>query len=415
MEAWKLRLLVGLEQHFLAATDGCIYAPGPEKYEFWQPFLEAFEEITVLARVKETGAVMPIEQRADGPSVTFCRLSDYVGPWEYLRNLGRLRSAVRRAVADADAYILRVPGAIGDLAIHEVRHLGRVYAVEVVGDPWDALSTGSLRTPLRPMYRRLWTRNLRRHCREAVAVHYVTRHTHQKRYPAGAKAYSCAFSDVFLAGNLADARMIERRKERIREVGTKSGRPAQLGFVGSMGVYYKGADVLLKAIAICLGEGVRLEAHLIGDGRVRPQFEVLSAKLGISKQIHFHGQLPAGKAVFDFLDSIDLFVMPSRVEGLPRAMVEAMARGCPCIGSAVGGIPELLPPEALVPPSDERELARTIRRFVSSHDFMSYMVERNSHVAQAFRPELLQEECRCFLSEVRSRSVAANSGTLVHA
>ena len=73
----------------------------------------------------------------------------------------------------------------------------------------------------------------------------------------------------------------------------------------------------------------------------------------------------------------------------------------------VGGIPELLPPEALIPPSDERQLAATVFRFVSNRDLSSRMIEQNVNVAYTFRPEALEEARRCFLSEVRVRSIAA--------
>jgi len=140
---------------------------------------------------------------------------------------------------------------------------------------------------------------------------------------------------------------------------------------------------------------------------LRLQFEAMVRRLGISQCVQFHGQVPHGKAVFEFLDSIDIFVMPSRTEGLPRSMLEAMARGCPCIGSAVGGIPELLAPEALIPPADEGQLAAAIRRFISNWDLLSRMIEHNIKIARTFQPEALEQAQRYFLSEVRSRSVAA--------
>ena len=74
----------------------------------------------------------------------------------------------------------------------------------------------------------------------------------------------------------------------------------------------------------------------------------------------FLGQLPAGEMVRAQLDKADLFILPSKTEGLPRALVEAMARALPCIGTTVGGIPELLPSEDLVPPGDVKALAETI-------------------------------------------------------
>jgi glycosyltransferase involved in cell wall biosynthesis len=402
-----MRVLVALEHHFLSAADGCIYTSGPPNYAFWKRYLGAFGEVMVLARVGQTTESMPSEQRADGPGVTFWRLPDYTGPAEYLRKLVQLRSAIRKAVGHSDAYILRLPGAIGNLAASEIRRQGRGYAVEVVGDSWDVFSPGAIRTPLRPLYRRLFARSLRRNCSEAVAASYVTRSTLQARYPARAGAYVCGISDVLLGKNIADTGMIEKRKQRAGEVTERLRRPALLGFIGTLAVNYKGVDTLLKAVAICQQAGLDVKAHLLGDGRLRAEFEAMARDLGISKCVEFHGQVPAGKAVFEFLDSIDIFVMPSRHEGLPRAMVEAMARGCPCIGSTVGGIPELLAAEALIPPSDERQLAAAIRRFISDRDLMSRMIDHNVKVAQTFQPEALEEAQRRFLSEVRARSIAA--------
>ena len=410
-----MRLLIALEQRFLRARDGHIYTAAPPRYEFWQQYLHTFEEVVVLARVGDTMQVQPAPQRADGPGVIFWDLPNYFGPMEYLRNLVRLRFRIRRAVAGCDAYILRLPGAIGDLAAHEIRRLGREYGVEVLGDPWDVFSPGAVRTPLRPLYRRLLTRSLLRNCRQAAVAAYVTKQTLQRRYPARAGAYTCSFSDVALGGRQVDVETIAKRKRRAHELAAGIGGPVRLGFAGSLEMHYKGADILVKAVAICLRQGLAVEAHLAGDGRSRSQFESLARELGIVQSVHFHGQLPAGEAVFDFLDSIDIFVMPSRTEGLPRALVEAMARGCPCIASAVGGIPELLAPEALVPPADEGQLAAAIRRFVGDRELLLRMIERNLEVAKAYRPEMLKEtRCR-FLHEVRARAAAARQGSIAPA
>jgi len=401
-----MKLLIALEQRFLRAPDGHIYTAAPPRYAFWRQYLHTFEEIVVLARVGDTAQPQPAQQRADGPRVTFWRLPNYFGPMEYLRNLVRLRFEIRKAVAGCDAYILRLPGAIGDLTAHAIRRLGREFAVQVLGDPWEVFSPGAVRTPLRPLYRRLMTRNLLRNCSQAAAASYVTRQTLQRRYPAGVGAYTCSFSDVALGGRLADVETIAKRKRRAHELAAGGRRPVRLGFAGSLELHYKGADVLIKAVAACLRQGLAVEAHLAGEGRSRPQFEQLARELGIMKCVHFYGQLPAGEAVFEFLDSVDIFVMPSRTEGLPRALVEAMARGCPCIASAVGGIPELLVPEALVPASDELQLAAAIGRFVWDRELLLRMIEHNVAVAQAYRPELLAETRGRFLNVVRARAAA---------
>ena len=106
------------------------------------------------------------------------------------------------------------------------------------------------------------------------------------------------------------------------------------------------------------------------------------------------------------LDLADLFVLPSYQEGLPRAMVEAMARSLPCIGSTVGGIPELLQPEDMVPPGDAVALANKIREVVTDRDRMARMSARNLEKAKDYRNEVLQERRNEFYRYVREQTEA---------
>jgi glycosyltransferase involved in cell wall biosynthesis len=133
----------------------------------------------------------------------------------------------------------------------------------------------------------------------------------------------------------------------------------------------------------------------------------LARRLGLAGHARFVGALPPAEAVYRFLDDIDLFVLPSRTEGLPRSLIEAMARGCPCIGSTVGGIPELLPPEDMVPPGDADALARKIFEVPGDTDRMERMARRNWETAKQYLPEVLQARRRTFYRKVRELAEAA--------
>jgi L-malate glycosyltransferase len=89
---------------------------------------------------------------------------------------------------------------------------------------------------------------------------------------------------------------------------------------------------------------------------------------------------------------------------LPRAMVEAMARALPCIGSSVGGVPELLPPEDLVVPGDVNALATKIREIVTDPERLAQMSARNLATAQAYRDEVLAVQRTDFYRYVRDRT-----------
>lgn len=402
-----MKLLVALEHHFRRGPDGHIYAQGAPNYAFWRRYVEVFEEVVVLARVGEGGEALAPEARAYGPGVTFWPLPDYLGPWQYLRRLPALKASVRKAVRACDAYILRVPGLVGRLAWYEIKRLGRPYAVEVVGDPWDAFAPGTMPGLFRPVYRRVTAHNLRKVCRNASAAAYVTREALQRRYPPAKNAFATHYSSVELSGAFASHQHLAERTNRLQELAGGSGggaRPICLGFVGSLAHLYKGPDTLLHAASLCLRKGIELEIQMVGDGRYRAAMEELARRLGLDKHARFLGRLLPGQAIYDFLDKIDLFVMPSRQEGLPRAMLEAMARGCPCIGSTVGGIPELLTADDMVPPDDPDALAARIAEVASDPERMQRMGERNRGTAREYWPEVLAARRAAFYQTVREKT-----------
>ncbi|MEM7587711.1 MAG: glycosyltransferase, partial [Acidobacteriota bacterium] len=101
------------------------------------------------------------------------------------------------------------------------------------------------------------------------------------------------------------------------------------------------------------------------------------------------------------LDQAHLFLLPSHSEGLPRSLVEAMARALPCIASPAGGIPSLLAPEDLVPAGDAAGLAAKILDVVRDPNRLSAMSRRNLETVQAFEASHLTRRRAPFLAEVR--------------
>jgi glycosyltransferase involved in cell wall biosynthesis len=179
-------------------------------------------------------------------------------------------------------------------------------------------------------------------------------------------------------------------------------KPIELVTVGSLEQPYKGVDVLITAIAKCIAAGRDIRLTIVGEGRYRTSLEQLAQQLGIGNSVRLTGQLTSSQAVRGVLDNSDLFVLASRTEGLPRAMIEAMARGLPCIGTRVGGIPELLEPNELVPPNDADALASKIAEMLSRPDHMMHLSARNLEIARGYRAELLDARRKQFFEHIRS-------------
>jgi glycosyltransferase involved in cell wall biosynthesis len=374
-----LDVVVVLEYRFDRTPDGAVWTQTGCSYPFWQRYLTVFGGVRVVARVRDVERVAGKSDRVDGPGVAVAAVPYYIGPRQYLAVAKKVRQAIRSVVGDNDdAVLLRVPSQLATVVMPHVRRRGRPYGVEVLGDPFDVFAPGAVRHPLRPFFRWWFTRQLRRQCAGACAALYVTRQTLQRRYPC--PGYSVGVSDVELPeAAFVAAPRAPRPDPRRRRIVT----------VGSLAQLYKGPDVLIDAVAACVRGGMDVEVVFIGDGKHRPELEQRAAERSIADRTTFLGQLQAGEAVRAELDRSDLFVLPSRTEGLPRAMIEAMARGLPCIGSSVGGIPELLPPEALVAPGDADDLARKITSVLADPDKMAEMSAANLALARTYRDEVL--------------------------
>jgi glycosyltransferase involved in cell wall biosynthesis len=387
--------LVATSSHrFQITPDGAVWTATQFAYPVWARFLEVFDSVRVLARARPAPSAPAGWLRADGDRVTFAPMPDFVGPWQYFLQARTVRRALHAAVGPADAVLLHGPG-IFEHALEStlLRPTGRPFAVEVVTDPYDMFAPGSVRHVLRPFFRWWLPRVLRRLCRNAVAAAYVTKEALQRRYPC--PNHSAAFSDVELAeSSLAEAPRPPRPEQRAW----------RLVMVGGLAQLYKAPHVLIDAVAECVAGGLGLTLTFIGDGRYRPRLEAQAAAHGLGERVQFLGQLPAGAAVRAQLDQADLFVLPSFQEGLPRAMVEAMARALPCVGSTVGGIPELLAAEDLVPPGGRRALAAKIREVVTDPARLARMSARNLETAKQYTEAALHGPRVAFLQYLRDRT-----------
>lgn len=129
-----------------------------------------------------------------------------------------------------------------------------------------------------------------------------------------------------------------------------------VGWVGRL-TSEKGADVLLDAVAR-LGH-LPLQVAIVGDGRDRTDLEDRARRLGIKPRVIWCGTVPDAWRLFH---ALDVYVLSSRTEGTPIALLEAMSARIPIIATAVGGVPDVVGPgEALlVRPEDPLSLADAI-------------------------------------------------------
>ncbi len=386
-------VVVTVEQRFCGTPDGKVWTQTTFPYSFWKRYSEVFDNVRVLARVQPVESVPSDWKSADGEGVSFIWIPYYIGPWQYLLRSRQVKHTVRNAVASKDAVILRVSSQIATCLQPYLYKKGHPYAVEVVADPYDVFAPGSIKHPLRPYFR--WTSwsQLKQECAKAVAAAYVTKDALQRRYPC--PNHQAGISDVVLP----EWAIVNQPRSKLKEK-----RTLNLIFVGTLAQLYKAPDILISAVDKCVEKGLDIKLTIVGDGQYRKELEAQAARLIDKDRVCFLGQLPSGDAVRTELDRADLFILPSHQEGLPRAMVEAMARGLPCIGSTVGGIPELLSSEDMVLPNDAIGLASKICEIVTDPERMNQMSIRNLETAKGYTDEKLHGLRNGFYRYVREQT-----------
>lgn len=388
-QALSQPVVVVLEQRFAQTPDGQVWTPATNAYGFWQRYLEVFDCVKVVARVNPVEQVPSQWKRADGPQVSFAAVPYYVGPVQYVQKLWQIRRAVIAAVEPDDAVILRVSSQLATGLVPWLRRHQHPYAVEIVADPYDVFAPGSIRHPLRPFFRWSDTRTLEQHCAGASAAAYVTESALQQRYPC--PQYSVGVSDV----ELNHDSFSDQPRSFTAEV-----KRREILYVGTLEQLYKAPHILIDAFAATCRNDIDAQLTLVGEGQYRHELMAQAEGLGIGDRVIFTGQLPP-EDVQAALARADLFVLPSFQEGLPRAMVEAMSKGLPCIGSRVGGVPELLADEDLVVAGDVADLSRKLCQTLTSPARLNAMAQRNWQRAQDFRGDRLQQRRLNFYRQVR--------------
>lgn len=167
----------------------------------------------------------------------------------------------------------------------------------------------------------------------------------------------------------------------------------------------KGLDDLIRALAILRERGVRIDLDVVGDGPERRPLEQLAEQLGVSDRAHFVGFLGHGPDMLSRLDGADIFVLPSRSEGLPHSVVEGMARALPVIATAIGGIPALLAGGrgVIVPVNDPAALAGAVESLIRDPAMWRSLSERSLEIARRLQPKAQLELLAAHLHEAYPR------------
>lgn len=378
------------------SVNGEIWTSQGFSMALWQRYLGKFNHVYVAARLQNVSEHSSDNLfKLEDKRVSVIGLPYYIGLVPYLKAKGSIKKIINSFIHPGDAYICRVPGNIGTIAAECLKKKGIPYGLEVVGDPWESLSPQAFESPFARILQVVAKRQLQKITHNASAALYVTNHILQGKYPVKEGVFTTGASNVILRDDCYSAephKVVDREKNvQVRMLA-----------VGTLAQLYKAPDVILKALAIVRAKDITVP-DLVWRRTISSAVIKMAEELGLKDNVNFVGAVKQDVIRKEF-EQTDLFVHASRAEGLPRAVIEAMAYGLPCIGSSVAGIPELLSPEAIVKPNDVDRLAEKMLRFVENKQFAQSEANKNWDESKKYHNDILTERRLSFYDELIKQS-----------
>ena len=380
---------------YIFRHDGKYYFKNQEWFDFYQRYLRVFEQLRIANRVIEEKELKKGRVLVDDPRIEIHPLPIFHGPKEYVGKYFATGRAMRNAVSSCDAAILRLPSTVAQRLSKQVLKAGIPYATEIVFDACDGADTAN--GVIEKLLWRIIDRQMRRTCATADGVSCVTERYLQRRYFSKKKNH---FESSYSTLNLDKSFFSSPRPFPDHAPLSIAHVDLQIGLHSR-----KGTDIIIQALSKLKKEkGLIVNVNFAGDDWDNSTDRILN----YAKDHDIEGQVACigfltRTQLTEFLDKSDLFVLPTKAEGLPRVIIEAIAKGLPTITTPASGNPELIPEEYLVDFYDVDGFARRIEKLATNKEAYEKASKENFEHSLQYEGSLLQKKRDEFYLELKNR------------
>lgn len=396
-----MNVLVAVDAQLFMTPDGKVWSKTIYGYDFWKRYLDVFETVTVASRLgKADYSQVDGYLRSDGDRVSFAPMPMVRGMKGYIKKFVPFIRDAKKAVENEDCAIIRLPSIAATFIEAAYKRKHKPYVIEVVVDPMNAYAGNKLAA-------NVLTAQLKKSCINANGVSYVTQYALQKQYPNRARIngkntrqyFESYYSSIILKDSFfAPARDYTQIGNKIQLVHTAN----------NINNDVKGHDIVIKVVKKLNDLGIDASVTFIGDGDLRSELEKMAEKLGVGDKVVFTGLLGSALEVREKLLDADMFILPTKAEGLPRAVIEAMAVGLPCLSTPVNGIPELLETEYMFDPIDVDGFTNKIVELLNNPEKLTQMSIRNIKKAREYEETILQKRRVEFYTRLKNLALEKN-------
>lgn len=394
-----MNVLVSVDALFYRTRDGEVWSKTIYSYLFWKRYLDVFENVHIIARVKDAEYNEVREfLKCSGDNVTFIALPFVQGtkdPLKYIFSIPMSFFIGRKASREVNCAIVRLPSIYGFAVLSAFKLRRKPFAIEIVVNPQNLQVMNFI-------MRKIVTYLLKRNALLANGVSYVTKESLQKDFPSRARKYG--ESDRYFEAYYSSIDLMDSYFSESRDYMDHADAYSLIHTSNQMNDYTKGQKTVIKTVKLLADRGHDVYVTFLGDGILKEEYKQYANQLGISDRVVFAGLLSSPDKVRNELLKSDIFIFPTLGEGLPRSVIEAMAVGLPCLASPVDGIPELLESPYLIAPDDAEGYARKIEELLNSPQKLNLMSKKNINKAKEYRYDILSERRKSFYTKLRKIS-----------
>lgn len=375
------KLLISCDD-YIFRHNGQYYFKSQEWHDFYQRYLRVFEQLKIANRVIDEPELKKGRILLDDPRIEIHPLPIFHGPVQYAKTYFAAGRAMKNAVAGCDAAVLRLPSTVAQRISKQVLKAGIPFATEIVFDACDGADTAN--NLVEKLLWRIIDRQMRKTCAKADGVSCVTAHHLQKRYFSKKEKH---FESNYSTLNIDKSFFTAPRSYPNKKVLTIAHVALQIGLHAR-----KGTDIIIQAIGkLKVDKGIVVNVKFAGDDWDNSREKILNyaREYGVEGQVECTGLL-SRPDLASFLDNSDLFVLPTKAEGLPRVIIEAIAKGLPTITTPVSGNPELISADYLVPYYDVDSMAKKIERLVTDKNEYERVSKLNFENSLKYEGSILQ-------------------------
>lgn len=368
-------------------VDGVPYTVPAYGDAFWDQFTESFDSIDVLAEPLRDANVLvkPISRKDINVKI----IPANARPLDIFNDRA-VKKELTQAISNCECLMIKIASRKAIMAIEIAKKYRKPYMIGCTGDLYrDLLTSESL---LRRLYAPIIYRQSLRAIKDCAFGTYVTQEYLQSVYPIS--GIMCGYTDTILP--YLDSAVLEKRLIRI--AGTNNRPFIELGIIGTYHDNRKGYDTAIEALQIINNPKLRL--RILGIGTLEDQHKWIEyGKLRGVNNIVFDKPVSGVENVFKWIDNIDISILPSRSEGLPRSIVESISRACPCIISNVCGMPELVNNKWLHAPEDATKLANLLKTMVNDIEAMKQAATENFELSKNYTIETVRKKRKEFYDD----------------